>query len=339
MPGGGVLVRPTSSPRAGPPVSASTLRTSAGISTGLTNRPLPSWARASSGVGIAPPGRATKSTWMSSASGSSRIRATTSSAPSLSASTRTTRGCCTATRATSIDRGTSTTVYPAPRSARATPSASAVGSLTKTVAAITRAASSWGVAPVTKTSPPVAPTPETFRVAGSQPLSETRQPSCAPDESEQKHDHRELAVCQREHRFVVPWSARRDGLYGVYCGRQPNWRTSPPLRYTGVRMNRVSPSVPPQKVRMSSERSGRISSRWTRWTELAVRNARRLAVAAALLAVVSAVGLWLVVQHYEAGLPRVVDLKAYHAPQVTRVLARDAAPPCSPSSSRNGAPS
>jgi hypothetical protein len=116
------------------PVSASTLRTSAGISTGRTNRPLPSWARACSGVATAPPGRARNRTWMSSASGSSRMRETMSRAPSLSASTRMIRGCCTATRATSIDRGTSTTAYPAARSSRATRSASAVGSLTKTVA-------------------------------------------------------------------------------------------------------------------------------------------------------------------------------------------------------------
>lgn len=91
------------------PVNASTLRTSAGISTGRTNRPLPSCASASSGLATAPPGRARNRTWMSSASGSSRMRETMSRAPSLSASTRMTRGCCTATLATSIDRGTSTT--------------------------------------------------------------------------------------------------------------------------------------------------------------------------------------------------------------------------------------
>ena len=111
MDGGGML-EPTggSSEKPAPSVSASTLRTSAAISTGRTKRPLPSCAIASSGVATAPPGRARKSTSMASASGSSRMRDTTSSAPSLSASTRMTLGRCTATRATSIDSGTSTTV-------------------------------------------------------------------------------------------------------------------------------------------------------------------------------------------------------------------------------------
>jgi penicillin-binding protein 1A len=34
-------------------------------------------------------------------------------------------------------------------------------------------------------------------------------------------------------------------------------------------------------------------------------------------------GLWLIVRHYEAGLPAVTELRDYRAPQVTRVLARD----------------
>ena len=107
--GGGGTDTPPTGPPCEPPVSASTLRTSEGTSTGRTNRPLPSSAMACSGLATAPPGRAMNSTSMSSASGSSRIRATTSSAPSPSASTRMMRGCCTATRATSIDSGTSTT--------------------------------------------------------------------------------------------------------------------------------------------------------------------------------------------------------------------------------------
>ena len=93
----------------GRPASDSTFRTRAGMSTGRTNRPLPSCARASSGLAITPPGRATKRTWIASASGSSRMRVTASSAPSLSASMRMTLGHCTATRATSIESGTSTT--------------------------------------------------------------------------------------------------------------------------------------------------------------------------------------------------------------------------------------
>ena len=53
-----------------------------------------------------------------------------------------------------------------------------------------------------------------------------------------------------------------------------------------------------------------------RWT-------KRVAIAVALLASAGTVAAWLVVRHYEAGLPSVDELKAYHAPQVTRVLARD----------------
>jgi penicillin-binding protein 1A len=51
--------------------------------------------------------------------------------------------------------------------------------------------------------------------------------------------------------------------------------------------------------------------------------ALRMGIAVLALAVVGGVALWLVVRHYEAGLPSVTELKAYQAPQVTRVLARD----------------
>jgi penicillin-binding protein 1A len=54
-----------------------------------------------------------------------------------------------------------------------------------------------------------------------------------------------------------------------------------------------------------------------------IRWAKRLAVAALVLAALGALAAWLVVRHYEAGLPSVAELKTYHAPQVTRVLARD----------------
>jgi len=43
----------------------------------------------------------------------------------------------------------------------------------------------------------------------------------------------------------------------------------------------------------------------------------------AVLASVGSVAAWLVVRHYEAGLPSVDELKTYQPPQVTRVLARD----------------
>jgi penicillin-binding protein 1A len=55
---------------------------------------------------------------------------------------------------------------------------------------------------------------------------------------------------------------------------------------------------------------------WKKWL-------KRAAAAAAAIAVVLALALWLVVRHFEAGLPGVSDLRAYHAPQITRVLARD----------------
>jgi penicillin-binding protein 1A len=50
---------------------------------------------------------------------------------------------------------------------------------------------------------------------------------------------------------------------------------------------------------------------------------KRLAIAGGATALAGVVALWLVVHHYEAGLPSVDELKAYRAPQVTRVLARD----------------
>ncbi len=64
-------------------------------------------------------------------------------------------------------------------------------------------------------------------------------------------------------------------------------------------------------------------SRWQRWRTRLVVWAKRLAIAGGALVLAGAIGLWLVVHHYEAGLPGVAELKAYHAPQVTRVLARD----------------
>ncbi len=55
---------------------------------------------------------------------------------------------------------------------------------------------------------------------------------------------------------------------------------------------------------------------WRKWAE-------RTAIALGALSFAGALALWLVVRHYEAGLPSVSDLRAYQAPQVTRVLARD----------------
>ncbi|MGH7269280.1 MAG: transglycosylase domain-containing protein, partial [Polyangiaceae bacterium] len=56
--------------------------------------------------------------------------------------------------------------------------------------------------------------------------------------------------------------------------------------------------------------------RWRRWARVA---------GGVLLATIATAGitLLLVVRHYEAGLPSVAELRTYHSPQVTRVLARD----------------
>jgi penicillin-binding protein 1A len=55
---------------------------------------------------------------------------------------------------------------------------------------------------------------------------------------------------------------------------------------------------------------------WKKWL-------KRAAAVAAIGAVLAALGVALVVRHFEAGLPGVSELRAYQAPQVTRVLARD----------------
>jgi penicillin-binding protein 1A len=55
---------------------------------------------------------------------------------------------------------------------------------------------------------------------------------------------------------------------------------------------------------------------WKKWL-------KRAAAAAGLLVATALGALWLIVRHYEAGLPDVAELRTYRAPQVTRVLARD----------------
>ena len=54
-----------------------------------------------------------------------------------------------------------------------------------------------------------------------------------------------------------------------------------------------------------------------------LRWGKRALIAGSALFVIGAVTLWLVVRHYEAGLPSVTELEHYQPPQVTRVLARD----------------
>jgi penicillin-binding protein 1A len=69
------------------------------------------------------------------------------------------------------------------------------------------------------------------------------------------------------------------------------------------------------------------TARWMRWRADGLTWARtwgkRVSIAAGSVTAVAVVALWLVVRHYEAGLPAVGELKAYQPPQVTRVLARD----------------
>jgi penicillin-binding protein 1A len=62
---------------------------------------------------------------------------------------------------------------------------------------------------------------------------------------------------------------------------------------------------------------------WSRLSKRAQAWVKGLAVGAAALGISGALAGWLVVRHYEAGLPNVADLKVYQPPQVTRVLARD----------------
>jgi penicillin-binding protein 1A len=68
---------------------------------------------------------------------------------------------------------------------------------------------------------------------------------------------------------------------------------------------------------------GRLADALRRARPGLARWAIRLGIAAAIAAAVGAIAIAVVVAHYESGLPSVEDLKAYHAPQVTRVLARD----------------
>jgi len=83
-------------------------------------------------------------------------------------------------------------------------------------------------------------------------------------------------------------------------------------------------SVPPESVRTRADDPSRSpTSRWRRWRATAWRWTRRLSAAAGIVALIGAVAAWLVVRHYEAGLPSVAELKTYEPPQVTRVLARD----------------
>lgn len=63
--------------------------------------------------------------------------------------------------------------------------------------------------------------------------------------------------------------------------------------------------------------------RWRKVKSFTLRWGKRALIAGSVIVVVGAVALWLVVRHYEAGLPSVTELEHYTPPQVTRVLARD----------------
>jgi penicillin-binding protein 1A len=65
------------------------------------------------------------------------------------------------------------------------------------------------------------------------------------------------------------------------------------------------------------------AERWPRWRALGWIWVKRLAVVVWVGALAVSLAVWLVVRHFEAGLPNVADLKTFQPPQVTRVLARD----------------
>ena len=133
-----------------------------------------------------------------------------------------------------------------------------------------------------------------------------------------------------------------DSIPSLYHGRPPGWltarnaagRETTEARTRGRRgtigapgMKRADSSVsqqsvpprdppPPDPARTRSPRWDRLRVGLWRWT-------RRLSLALGALAVAGAIAAWLVVRHFEEGLPDAVELKTWKAPQVTRVLARD----------------
>jgi penicillin-binding protein 1A len=100
-------------------------------------------------------------------------------------------------------------------------------------------------------------------------------------------------------------------------------------------------SVPPESVPNravstgaptpgSRETPGDLERRWTALVQWARARpwAKAFAIVAAVagaLTALAATAIWVVIRHYESGLPNVMELKNYQAPQVTRLLARDGA--------------
>ncbi len=82
------------------------------------------------------------------------------------------------------------------------------------------------------------------------------------------------------------------------------------LRESAGAMRSLGTSIPPRSHRRHAWRRFQVALAWIAASVVALAS---LAIGAAAI----------VVRHYEAGLPSVGDLKAYHAPQVTRILARD----------------
>jgi len=85
-------------------------------------------------------------------------------------------------------------------------------------------------------------------------------------------------------------------------------------------MKRAGSSVTQGSVRTAPETT---TVRWRRVKSFTLRWGKRALIAGSVLFVVGAVTLWLIVRHFEAGLPSVTELEHYQPPQVTRVLARD----------------
>ncbi|MCL2449415.1 MAG: PBP1A family penicillin-binding protein, partial [Polyangiaceae bacterium] len=83
-----------------------------------------------------------------------------------------------------------------------------------------------------------------------------------------------------------------------------------------------SPSSPQASHRWAARLRG-LAQAWERVRPGVLRWVLRLGIAAGVATGAGALAIAVVVSHFEAGLPATDDLRAYHAPQVTRVLARD----------------
>jgi penicillin-binding protein 1A len=88
-------------------------------------------------------------------------------------------------------------------------------------------------------------------------------------------------------------------------------------------------SVSPANTRKLADSNGSANApltwaaRWAQWRAWGRAWGPQIAIGAGALLLCGAIAVWMVLRHYEAGLPDVAELKAYQAPQVTRVLARD----------------